>query len=588
MLCLAGIYGLGLFTLLFSLIHFVVPPFWIMVGPLVAHRIYRYLLTVVKVDTAGAMCPKCQGFLNFTYSGTANSFTQLCNQCSSQVTVRFENPQQSDDSRIFPPESVLDIGDAALGMLPGVLRSPRVLDRTFLAITFGAVILCSILLVASLLTLGHALFGETNPVGHLASHVESDRIGFVGHFLLAMVVILAVCRGLGRVFQALHQPAVMGEIVGGIVLGPTILGWLWPSASNTLFPPDVFPVLSGVAQLGIVLFMFVVGLEFDGQLIRRRLNSSVIISYASMIFPFIAGAIAALFIYRRYAPAGINFIMFGLFLGTAMSITAFPVLARILKDLGIERTPLAQVVLGSAAVDDVTSWCMLAGLTSFATGSAKAGIAIFLGIVAFFLVASTIGRRVLSRIVARAEKEYQPSHMILTLFIALASGLMTELIGIHALFGSFLVGVMIPSSSKLAKTIVPGLMPILAGLLLPSFFALTGLKTEIGLLRTPAEWLICIFIIATAAVSKVLGATLGAKVSGYNFRDSLGIGVLMNTRGLMELIVLNVGLDLGIIERRLFAIMVIMAIATTLATTPIFLWLQRGSILENQRQPATI
>jgi Kef-type K+ transport system membrane component KefB len=393
--------------------------------------------------------------------------------------------------------------------------------------------------------------------------------------LLGLLAVVATARVLGAAFQNIGQPRVIGEVVAGIVLGPSVLGRLSPETMHFLLPNTAMPLLGILAQLGVILYMFLVGLELNSELLRSKAHTTIAISHASIIVPFLLGALLALGVFSRYAPQGVTFTSFALFLGVAMAITAFPVLARILTDLGIERTSLGVVALSCAAADDVTAWCLLA----FVVGVAKADIqsAVTTVVLAGAYIGAVIGIAALVARNARLKQWWQSvsSQGLSTGLTAwvlvgvLASALVTELIGIHAIFGAFLLGAVIPHDSEIAKSFRLKLEDIVSILLLPMFFAFTGTRTQIGLLNQPYDWMICSVIIAVATLGKFGGTLAAARVTGHDWSTSSALGILMNTRGLMELIVLNIGLEMGVISPALFAMMVLMALATTIATTPI-------------------
>ena len=404
----------------------------------------------------------------------------------------------------------------------------------------------------------------------VAAAAPTQAPDVVLHLLIALAAVVLVGRLLVPIFDALGQPPVIGEVVAGLALGPSLLGAVSPDAYLFLLPPAVAPYLGVIAQLGVILYMFLVGLELNTDRLRRQVHSTVAISHASIVLPFVLGSALALYLYPRFSTSDVPFTSFALFMGIAMSITAFPVLARILSDLGMVRTDLGVVALTCAAVDDVTAWCLLAlvvGVVQAATGTAAVVIALTLAFI-FFMFA--IVRPLVSRIVGRlAETEPQGGALALTLVAVFLAAVTTEAIGIHAIFGAFLLGVVIPHESRLAGVLLGRLEQFVTILLLPAYFAFTGMRTEIGLLSGSAPWIACALIIVVATVGKVAGTTLAGRVTGMSWRDASGLGILMNTRGLMQLIVLNVGLDLGVISPTLFAMMVLMALATTLATAPI-------------------
>ncbi len=317
--------------------------------------------------------------------------------------------------------------------------------------------------------------------------------------------------------------------------------------------------------------MFLVGLELDISLLRKRTQATVAISHASIVAPFVLGSVMALWLYPRYSTADVPFTVFALFCGVSVSVTAFPVLARILTDRGMQRSSLGVVALTCAAVDDVTAWCLLAfvvGVANVHLGGAVVTAVLSLGFVVVMLVGV---RPLVSRVVRAQElRGSVPQGTIALVFVAmLASTLTTEWIGIHAIFGAFVLGALIPHDSLLARELKNKLEDVAVVLFLPAFFAFTGLRTQMGLLGSLDAWLACLGIIGVASLGKFGGSFAAGRLVGMPARDAAAVGILMNTRGLMELVVLNVGLDLGVISSTVFAMMVVMALVTTLATTPI-------------------
>jgi Kef-type K+ transport system membrane component KefB len=391
------------------------------------------------------------------------------------------------------------------------------------------------------------------------------------HVLLAMVVVIAAARAIGAVFRAIGQPAVIGEVIAGIMLGPSLLGRISPSAQSFVLPQEIAPHLGVVAQVGVLLFMFLVGLELDTSLLRKRSHATLAISHTSIVVPFLMGAALSLFLYPSLSPSGVSFTNFSLFLGLSLSITAFPVLARILSDRGIQRSQLGVVAIACAAIDDASAWCLLAvvvGIVRSAAANSLVTIALTAAYVAFM---AFVVRPLAVKLVRRTELvERAGSSGTALVFVALlVSALVTEAIGIHALFGAFLLGAVIPHDSALSHDIRHRLEEFVVVVLLPAFFALTGMRTEMGLLSTTTDWLFAGLILLVACAGKFGGAMLSARFTGFGWRDASMLGALMNTRGLMELVVLNIGLDLGVITPRLFAMLVIMAVVTTLMTSPL-------------------
>ncbi len=389
--------------------------------------------------------------------------------------------------------------------------------------------------------------------------------------LIQIVTIILVARMFGWVFKKIGQPTVIGEIIAGIVLGPSLFGMYFPDFSATLFPPDSFGNLKILSQFGLIMFMFVVGMELDLKVLRNKAKDAVVISHASIIFPFALGLILAYFIYETFAPANVRFTSFGLFMGIALSITAFPVLARILQERGMNKTRLGSVVITCAAADDITAWCILAIVIAIVkAGTFVSALYTILAAIAYVALMIKVVRPFLKRVGdLHAVRENLSKSVVAIFFLTLLlSSFATEVIGIHALFGAFMAGAIMPENIKFRSIFIEKVEDVALVLLLPIFFVYTGLRTEIGLLNDPYLWKVTGVIILFAVAGKFIGSALAARFVGQNWKDSLIIGALMNTRGLMELVVLNIGYDLGVLTPQIFAMMVIMALATTMMTGP--------------------
>ncbi len=387
-------------------------------------------------------------------------------------------------------------------------------------------------------------------------------------FLLALSLITLSARLCAKLCGYLGQPPVMGEVLAGIALGPSLLGWLAPAAEAYLFPAQIAPVLTLFAQIGVILYMFLVGLEFDASLISRRRRVTIAVSVASILAPFALGLGLGEFLWPRFG--GGEHLAFLLFVSVAVSVTAFPVLARILGDRGATQTPIGQLALACAASNDIVAWCLLslvAGIAQHTSGNAVRTVA---WSVAFGLAMILVVRPLMRRLSKRTESD---SVFSVVLAMLLGAALASEFIGVHALFGAFLFGAIIDHQSPLAQALDARLRTLVSLLLLPVFFASTGLRTELALICSGGALLA---IIAVASVGKIGGTFVAARWSGESSRSATALGVLMNTRGLMELIVLTTGLQLGILSPTLFAMFVVMALVTTFATTPLFTWLTRA------------
>jgi len=404
--------------------------------------------------------------------------------------------------------------------------------------------------------------------------------------LVQIIVILLTARLTGWLFRKIHQPQVIGEMVAGILLGPSLLGWVAPNVSRVLFPVNSLPFLSVLSQIGLLIFMFLVGLELNPKLLRKRSHTAVITSHASILVPFLLGALLALYLYPRLSDDSVPFTHFALFMGTAMSITAFPVLARILTERRLLRTSLGGVAIACAAVDDVTAWSILAGvvlLVRATSGGHLLWLTVF-GSLSFIALMLLFGRRALRHLEAKYQRtgEVSKDLIAIILLVVVSSSLATEWLGIHALFGAFLAGAIMPKDQNFVRTLTEKLEDVTVVLLLPLFFSFTGLRTSIGLVSGSQMWFYCALIITVAVAGKFGGATIAARVSGMSWPEASALGVLMNTRGLVELVVLNIGLDIGVISPALFAMMVMMALTTTFMTTPLldFIFLRSCEALD--------
>ena len=425
--------------------------------------------------------------------------------------------------------------------------------------------------------LDHAVAPAVAPVagGDITRMVARLHAGLqhsLGILLLQMIVIILAARALGALFRRIGQPSVTGEIVAGILLGPSLLGWVLPDAHSFLFPTTSLEALKLFSQIGVILFMFVVGIELDLQHLRQKAQAAVLVSHASIVIPFFLGVGLSLFLYETLAPATVSFNAFALFMGIAMSITAFPVLARIIEERGLGRSPLGALAIACAAVDDVTAWCILAIVVAIVKADGWGGAVQTIVLALAFIAVMVLVVRPQAARVFKAEigKETHSQGLVAgVLVFVFVSALFTEVIGIHSLFGAFLAGVVLPAQPRLRSFLRERLETFSAAFLLPLFFAFTGLRTQVGLLDDWASWLLCAVIIGVAIAGKLGGSMLAARWTGMGWKDSFAVGTLMNTRGLIELIVLNIGYDLGILSPRIFTMMVIMALVTTFMTGPI-------------------
>jgi Kef-type K+ transport system membrane component KefB len=412
--------------------------------------------------------------------------------------------------------------------------------------------------------------------------VAKDVVPFV---FLDIAIVIVVARLMGRLFVRFRQPAVIGEILGGIMLGPSVLGLLPGNLPQVLFPADVRPYLNVIAQLGLVLFMFIVGLEVDLRLIQSRRGVATAVSLSSIALPFGLGIALASVLYPAHpgsAARPVSPVAFALFLGAAMSITAFPVLARILTERRMHRTPIGVLALACAAIDDVVAWSLLAVVVAVAVGGTLAGFGTILLLTAVYALVMIIGvRPLLARLTARyrAAGRLTPDVLASVLVGLLLSACATEAIGIHAIFGAFVFGAVMPRSEPaLTRAVLQRLEQVSTLLLLPVFFVITGLQVDVRAVGS-AGVVELLLILVAAIGGKFLGALAAARLSQVPRRQAAALGVLMNTRGLTEIVILQVGAQLGVLDGRLFTLMVLMALITTVMTEPLLRWVYPDRIV---------
>ncbi|WP_426294557.1 cation:proton antiporter [Dyadobacter endophyticus] len=404
----------------------------------------------------------------------------------------------------------------------------------------------------------------TDTFGHNLTHPLAT-------LLAQIVTIIIVARLFGWICKAIGQPTVIGEIAAGIFLGPSVLGMFYPEVSAFIFPKTSLSNLQFLSQVGLILFMFIIGMELDLKVLKTKAQEAIVISHASIILPFALGVGLALYLYTDFAPEGINFLSFALFTGIALSITAFPVLARIVQERGLSRTRLGMMVITCAATDDITAWCILAAVIAIVkAGEFVSAIYTIILSVAYVLLMLQLVKPMLKRIGDHYAYREGLTKPVVALFfvVLLVSSYLTEVIGIHALFGAFMAGVIMPANQRFRNIFIEKVEDVALVLLLPLFFVFTGLRTQIGLLNDPHLWYVTGLIIAAAVIGKFVGSAVAALFVKQSWRDSLIIGSLMNTRGLVELVVLNIGYDIGVLSPQIFTMMVIMALATTCMTGP--------------------
>lgn len=389
--------------------------------------------------------------------------------------------------------------------------------------------------------------------------------------LLQIISILIAVRIFSFLFKYLGQPGVIGEICAGIVLGPSVLGYFFPETFAFLFSPGSLIPLNIISEIGLVLFMFIIGMELDLSIIRKKASETLVISHASIIVPFFLGVVLAYFVFPEFGAAHTTFLPFALFVGISVSITAFPVLARIIQERNLGKTPMGMLAIASAANNDITAWCMLAAIIAIAkAGSvASAGFTLLFA-VAYVLFMFLAVKPFMKKIgdIYNSQEVVNKTLVAFIFLVLILSSYITEILGVHALFGAFVAGVIMPDNISFRRVMTEKVEDVAMVLFLPLFFVFTGLRTEIGLLNTPHLWAVCGLFIAVSIVGKMCGAAFSARFVGESWKDSLSIGVLMNTRGLMELIVLNIGYEMGILPSSIYVIFVIMALFTTFMATP--------------------
>lgn len=390
--------------------------------------------------------------------------------------------------------------------------------------------------------------------------------------LIQIIAVLLMVRLFGYLFSLIRQPSVIGEIVAGIVLGPSVLGFFFPDVFQFLFPVESLTNLELLSQVGLILFMFVIGMELDFSVLKNKINETLVISHAGILVPFFLGILASFWIYETYASAQTPFMPFALFIGISMSITAFPVLARIIQERNMTKTPLGTLAIASAANDDVTAWCLLAVVIAISKAGSFASALYSVGLAAVYIAVMFLVARPFLKKVGEVYANQEAINKTFVAFILLnliISSCITEIIGIHALFGAFMAGVVMPSNIGFRKVMMEKVEDISLVFFLPLFFAFTGLRTEIGLINSLELWIVCLLLVTVAVAGKLGGCAVAARLVGESWKDSLTVGTLMNTRGLMELVALNIGYEMGVLPPSIFVILVIMALVTTFMTTPL-------------------
>ena len=392
-----------------------------------------------------------------------------------------------------------------------------------------------------------------------------------GQILLQLIVILLAVQTFGYLCKFIGQPRVIGEILAGLALGPTLLGAILPRVEATVFPSSALPTLQTLGDIGLVLYMFSMGTHIDTHAMLKQGRKATVVSLSGVLLPLALGGMLAFFLYPEFAGSKANLISFMLLVGTAMAITAFPVLARLLEERGMLATKIGMLALICAAIDDVVGWCLLAVVIAFINATGAASVAITIAFLGLF-VGIMLG--VVRPLLFFADRHLKSKRalMVLTVVLLLLSAYATNAMGIHPVFGAFMMGIILPRRTVFVE-LVQSIDQVNNLLFLPLYFVYNGLRTHIGLINSPALWLICGLVLIVACLGKILGGSLSLKVLGESWKESFTLGTLMNTRGLVELIVLNIGLDLGVISQTFFAMLVIMAVVTTMMAPPLLYFL---------------
>lgn len=419
--------------------------------------------------------------------------------------------------------------------------------------------------------------------------VSMSNLQLTIYFFMQIALILGVCRIVGVIAARFGQPQVVAEMIAGVVLGPSVFGLFLPEWQTFLFPwdstqttRDTQSYLFPAAQLGLALYMFIVGMEFRVDIIREHLKSSVAVSLAGMLVPFVLGILLTLGLFYQTTlfPAKTSLFEASLFMGASLCITAFPMLARIIHFKGLAGTRMGTIALGAGAIDDAAAWCLLALVLASFSGNFQGAAVSIGGGVCFVAVAFLVVKPLLNRwswIFLDKDEQLSETGLVFAIILMALGAMTTDWLHLHAVFGAFIAGATIPRP-VVYRQVIDRIQPLTVALLLPLFFTYSGLNTRLSLLNSPSLWLIALVILAIAVLGKGVACWAAARATGVPNREALGIGTLMNARGLMELIIINIGLERGIISGELFAILVIMAIVTTLMASPIFEWL-------NQKNP---
>jgi Kef-type K+ transport system membrane component KefB len=569
LLCWIGIYVFGMLAYLNPLFHLPILPLWIIVGPYAGLTVFRFLKNSLGHSRPMVTCPVCAHPEKVDLKLNSVPHSVACTHCKETLTMTLANPEDVGLTAELLKQSEVRTNQL-ISHMPWPFNSrekARMLPSIVLQISF----LCAVVLsFVSISWIGTQAYNSSGVIPE-AAIVKSGTLGFVARLLIAIAAILTAAKLMGAAFRKINQPAVMGEVVAGIILGPSVLGQFVPAFQAQVIGTDIGSAIRSMAEIGVVFFMFLVGIDLRLDSLKKKMHSSVAISHASIAVPFLGGSFLSLLLYRYGAGQNVSFTVFSMFIGVAMSITAFPVLARIIDDLKIGHTPLGAMVIACASVDDITAWCLLALVLGVAQNSLMAFFMSIGSLIGFLLFFVKFLKPLMDKLCANVEEygRMTLNHFAIVAAFVIGSALVTELIGIHALFGAFVVGAIIPKDSRLGIELTGNLKTFVLTILLPAFFAYSGMRTQLGLLDSWSAVAICLLVILVAMFGKIGGAFFAARMTGMPVRESAAIGILMNARGLVELVVLNIGLDNGIISESMFTTMVIMALVTTLMTGPL-------------------
>ena len=404
-----------------------------------------------------------------------------------------------------------------------------------------------------------------------------------GQIFIQLIVILLVVQAFGTVCKYIGQPKVVGEILGGLALGPALLGAISPQIDANLFPSNTLPTLQTLGDIGLVLYMFSMGMHIDTQDMLKRGHKAMVVSLSGILIPLLLGGILAYFLFPDFGGSNATILSFTLLVGTAMAITAFPVLARLLEERQMLTSSIGTLALLCAAITDIVGWCLLAFITMIIHSTGITSVLMMLGLLILFIVVMLAVVRPLLLWSDRHLRS-KPTQLVLVTVLLLMSAYATNAIGIHPVFGAFMMGMILPRHTTAFKQ-VQNIEQLNTILFLPLYFVYNGLRVHIGLINSPALWLLVVLVLIVACLGKILGGTLSLKLFGSSWHRSLTLGTLLNTRGLVELILLNIALDLKVITPTLFAILVIMAIATTMMAPPLlFLLGYRQTKAQKQKE----